>query len=39
MNSTLQKHGRRKAGSWTAPKKAGKRAGHKAARRFKVNNE
>jgi len=37
MNSTLRKQGRRKAGSWNAPRKSGKRAGHKANRRFKFD--
>jgi len=38
-NNTLRKQGRRKAGSWGAPKKAGKRAGHKANRKFKINED
>ena len=40
MNNTLRKHGKRKAGSWNAPRtKFGKRAGHKANRRLKINQD
>jgi len=38
-NAAMNKYGRRKASSWGAPKKAGKRIAHKANRRFKLKED
>jgi len=38
-NNYAKKNGRRKAGSWGAPRKAGKRIGNKAIRKIPVKEE